>query len=337
MPTPLETLFLPFECKTLPFECPALFLGAGWHPVLETLSSSPDLWQPFRPAAQALETRAFKVLSAYPQGKTYALALVDLPKQVEEARHWLAMALGSLVPGGILVAAAANDANGARLEKWFAQAGLVPSSLSKNKCRVVWAKRPAALSDAVIAWKQAGRPHRVNIGDGIEFISQPGLFSWDRIDPGSSLLAEHIPPSLVGVGADFGAGIGYLSHQILQRCSAVTRLYVLEADFRALSCARANLPENRDIVYDWVDLSKPVDLPPLDFIVTNPPFHIGKKTDVALGISFIQTAACHLKKGGILLLVANAHLPYEAIMENEFTNIQTLVQKDGFKIIRALK
>ncbi|MFB2351671.1 methyltransferase, partial [Priestia megaterium] len=33
--------------------------------------------------------------------------------------------------------------------------------------------------------------------------TQPGVFSWDRIDPGTALLLARLPPQ-AGVGADFG-------------------------------------------------------------------------------------------------------------------------------------
>ncbi|HCJ19591.1 MAG TPA: methyltransferase, partial [Hyphomonas sp.] len=34
--------------------------------------------------------------------------------------------------------------------------------------------------------------------------SRPGLFSWNRIDAGSELLADSVPENIRGRGADFG-------------------------------------------------------------------------------------------------------------------------------------
>ena len=50
--------------------------------------------------------------------------------------------------------------------------------------------------------------------DEIGFWSQPGVFSWDRIDPGSALLLVHLP-ALSGRGADLGCGIGVLARSVL--------------------------------------------------------------------------------------------------------------------------
>ncbi len=40
------------------------------------------------------------------------------------------------------------------------------------------------------------------------------MFSHDRIDAGSRLLAECLPETAKGVAADFGAGWGYLAAQL---------------------------------------------------------------------------------------------------------------------------
>ncbi len=333
MNSSLETLFLPLQNGDVPVVTPALFLGASQHPILRDMDC--DFWQPWNPLSLGLA-----IVEKIPDQK-YSLALVHLPKQVEEAKYWLAMALEALIPEGILLAAAANDAGGSRLEKWFVEAGLEPSSLSKNKARAVWAFRPRSLVPLIDDWKQSGLPRFVDLGDDLKFLSQPGVFSWDRIDAGSKLLAEHFTASLRGTGADFGAGIGYLSHRLLSSNMPPKNLYVLDADSRALNCAKTNLEPVRgdcNLMFGWEDLNKPVsNVQPLDFIVMNPPFHIGKMTNNSLGRNFIETASHHLKKGGTLLMVANTHLRYEDILKINFTNVRQVAQKDGFKILEARK
>jgi 16S rRNA (guanine1207-N2)-methyltransferase len=259
---------------------------------------------------------------------------------VDEAKCWIAAALYALKSGGIMAAAAANDANGARLSKWMKELGLSFETDSRNKAKLVRAARPATLPPLVADWHRFGQKQKVQIGDGILFTSQPGVFGWDKIDEGSKLLAAHLPGDLKGIGADFGAGTGYLSGEILKRRAGVSALWLAEADARALDCAKENL-ENvrgaRTLEYLWADLTKPAALPPLDFIVMNPPFHIGKKTESALGLSFLGTAAHHLKKGGRLYVVANAHLPYEQTLQDRFARVRLLVEDNGFKVYEAVK
>jgi 16S rRNA (guanine1207-N2)-methyltransferase len=44
-----------------------------------------------------------------------------------------------------------------------------------------------------------------------EFITVPGVFSADHIDPASELLKKYLPNNLKGSGADFGVGWGFLT------------------------------------------------------------------------------------------------------------------------------
>lgn len=329
----LQTLFLPLENGDVtPPKGRALFLGAAAHPYLENLDA--DLWQPFKPLAAGI--KADNILP----NDTYSLALVHVPKQVDEAKQWLALALERLAEGGILIAAAANDAGGSRIEGWLKEAGLKSESYSKNKARAVWATK-SGHPDLFKKWKDGGDVRLHPIGGGLEFYTQPGLFGWDRIDPASQLLTENFPPALGGRVADFGAGIGYLSYRALENFPKIRALTMVEADARALSLAERNISAvrgEREISALWHDATR--TLPPalpFDHVLMNPPFHTGKKTDIALGLSFIETAAAHLKKGGVLSMVANVHLPYESALEKMFKTSKTIVQKDGFKILRAVK
>ena len=336
MSASLDTLFLPLENGDVPADGSALFIGAAFHPCLSILK--PDLWQPFKPLADGLGGHIR--LDDLSEGGAYTLTLVNIPKQVEEAKFWIAAALSSLAPDGWLVMAAANDANGSRLEKWTEELGLPYESVSKNKARAVWARRPAKLPALLSQWRIQGEIQKVQIRDGIKIFSQPGLFGWDKIDVGSRLLADVLPRDLKGAGADFGAGTGYLSRVILENNTGIKSLCLAEADSRALICAKKNLENVRSdcaLEYVWADLSKPAALPTLDFVVMNPPFHTGKKTEASLGQAFIETAAHHLKKGGRLYMVANAHLPYEQILRTEFAHMKMLAEEQGFKIFEAIK
>lgn len=335
----LQTLFLPLDQGTVLPGARTAFFHANLHPALRTL---PGLTcaQPFRPAAARLEAAGFAVTPDVQPVPACDLAIVHAPKQVEEAQFALACALLSLTPGGWLLAGAANDANGARLEKWLEAAGLETASLSKNKARAVWAKRPEVLDDLVHTWHTAGKCQAVDFGDGIKFSSQPGVFSWNRLDAGTAFLIHNVPENIKGIGADFGAGIGLLSRGVLAT-SSMAEWHLVEADSRALACASRNLTDIQGacaVHTHWADLTAPhPGLPPLDVVVMNPPFHTGKLTDAGLGQSFVRTAHRHLKKGGRLYMVANAHLPYEGVLSGLYASVRPLAQDQGFKILEAVK
>ena len=168
--------------------------------------------------------------------------------------------------------------------------------------------------------------------------SMPGLFSWDRLDKGTDVLLHHLPFALNGYGADFGCGTGIIGQKILQRYKDIKKLVCVDRDIRALEAVRTNLEPWRDkIETRQADLTKPIELPKQDFIVMNPPFHNGKKQSVAIGQAFISNAAKCLKKEGILVFVANTHLPYEKIVAENFSFHRVLSEEHGFKIIEAVK
>ena len=69
----------------------------------------------------------------------------------------------------------------------------------------------------------------------------------------------------------------------------------------------------------------------------NPPFHDAGEEDKGLGAAFIRKAAAGLRTGGRLWMVANKHLPYEAVLEAAFKRVTPLAEANGFKVVLAVK
>jgi 16S rRNA (guanine1207-N2)-methyltransferase len=236
-----------------------------------------------------------------------------------------------LSPGGALTVSAPNDKGGTRLVGELEAFCCEVTASSKRHHRFATTVRPDAPTglDAAIA---DGAPRRV---PGVGLWSQPGVFSWDRIDPGSAFLLDHLP-DLRGRGVDLGCGIGVLAHGVL-RSPAVASLMLVDVDQRALACAQRNVTDPRATTL-WADVRTAKNLPPaLDFVVMNPPFHEGGEEDRALGHTFIRRAAAMLRPGGTLWLTANRHLPYEATLKPLFKTVNQIAQVEGFKIYEAIK
>ena len=343
----LDTLLLPFDEGLLPWpEGGAAFLRARDGAALHR-EPRPGLVceQSFKPDAQALQRAGFELLdpdAADAGTRRYPLVLVLPPRQRDEARALLARALAMTAPGGRVIASVANTEGARSAEEDLRTLAGAVGHLSKHKCRVFWtAPMPEVADpaqDALAAqWRalDAVRP----IGDG-RFVSRPGVFAWDRIDPASRLLAEHLPADLAGHAADLGAGFGYLSVELLARCPGIHSLDLFEAEGRALDLARRNLASEAArarLGFHWHDVT--AGLPQqYDVIISNPPFHTQSRADRPdIGRRFIAVAAEALKPGGRLWLVANRHLPYEAVLTSSFGSVRTVAQRDGFKIIEAVK
>ena len=338
----LDTLFLPFATGELawPETGNILFLRARMGAALPAaLRDRLICRQSFLPFAQGLSAAKFLVDggAATPAGP-FPMILCLPPRQRDEARFVLADAVAHATPDGVVVASVGNKDGARSIEADLSALAGAVQSLSKNKCRVFWARIDRNRIDrALLAdWLALGAPRR--IGDA-RFLSRPGLFAWDRIDAGSALLAQNLPADLAGQGADLGCGFGYLSAEILARCPQVTALDLYEAERDALLLAEQNLaPLAGKVTLDflWHDVTTGLTRA-YDFIVSNPPFHVLKADRADLGQGFIMAAAKALKPGGGLLLVANQHLPYEATLGALFAQHRISAMADGYKIIEAKK
>jgi 16S rRNA (guanine1207-N2)-methyltransferase len=256
--------------------------------------------------------------------------MIYAPPGVLERRYTLALALRALKPGGRLDVMAAKDKGGSRLKKELQAFGVEVGESAKahhRRCIVIRPESLAGVDEAVAA----GAPRRV---EGLEAWSQPGVFAWDRIDAGSLLLAQTLPP-LKGAGADLGCGYGALATVVLGS-AAVTALRLIDLDRRAIEAARKNVTDPR-ASFEWADVRTLEADADLDFAVTNPPFHDGGAEDKRLGQAFIHKAAAMLRKGGTLWLVANRHLPYEADLNAAFKRVTKVADQGGYKVYEAVK
>ena len=263
--------------------------------------------------------------------RSYSRIVLAAPAGTLERRYVLAQALTALAPGAELIAIAPKDKGGSRLRKELESLGCTVDETSKNHHRICVVQRPQALTgvdDAILA----GAPRFL---ESIHLWSQPGVFSWDRVDPGSALLASRLP-RFEGNGADLGCGVGVLSLNVLQS-RAVARLTLVDIDRRAIAAAQRNVIDPRADIF-WADVcSRDVSLSQLDFVVTNPPFHSAAAEDKSLGQGFVRNAAKMLRSGGVCWLVANRHLPYEAALAAAFKSVRVDSEADGFKIFEARK
>jgi 16S rRNA (guanine1207-N2)-methyltransferase len=269
-------------------------------------------------------------LTDVPERTLAGMVMLAAPGTLER-RHDLAAMLVALAPGAPFTVLAPKDMGGARLAGELTRFGCAFEESAKRHHRICIGTRPAdpeGLSEALAE----GAPRRADTLDGLW--SQPGIFSWNRLDPGSALLLQELP-RLAGRGADFGCGIGVLAHGVLAS-DKVTALDLVDIDRRAIEAARRNVGDPR-ARFAWADVLALRDLKALDFVVMNPPFHDGGAEDRGLGQAFIRRAAEALRPGGHLWLTANRHLPYEAVLKPLFKSVRTAAEANGFKVFEARK
>ncbi len=324
------------------FNIPAtriLVVNAHADPLLARLKVAVeklDLWQHFKPEFDAIKNMGLTVSPELPAPDySYDLILLLPAKNKLQTLSWMALAMQRLNNHGKLLIACANDHGAKSYESALQKLAGNISSNSKSKCRLFSARKTDTLNNGLLTeWIDAGQSREIE-SSGLS--SQAGLFSWDRADTGSLLLLEQLP-KLSGIGMDLCSGYGLLSNRILADSPDVQTMHMVEADFLAIECARTNTAAWQEKVQlHWADATNNELPTQLDWIVCNPPFHSGQTRNVDLGQAIARCACKSLKKGGTLFLVANRQLPYEHVLQSELHHCQTLIQANGFKVIKGIR
>ncbi len=250
----------------------------------------------------------------------YVAAVVALPRAKAQARDLIARAVAA---APLVVVDGQKTEAVESIFKACRQRGDVQGHLAKSHGRVFWFS-----GGDFTDWLAGGRQE---IAKG--FVTSPGVFSADGIDPASALLAAAVPIKVGRVVVDLGAGWGYLSSQIVSR-KAIETLHLVEADHTALECAKLNVTDPR-AQFHWADATQFKPGSRVDTVIMNPPFHTGRKAEPNLGVAFIKASAKMLGPAGQLWMVANRHLPYEASLKELFATVEEVGGDGRFKILHA--
>ena len=278
-------------------------------------------YQTLFPVVHQLETAGIKCVQSIPEQK-FNLAIISIPNSKKLARHLIYLATKA-VPEGLIIVDGDKSNGIESMIRDLKKHTKITNFISKAHGKTAWFETPTDL--------EMYKDIPLKVEDGFE--TRAGVFSSDGVDPASKLLAQLLPRDLTGVGADLGAGWGYLSVKALET-NSISELHFIEADFTAINLAKNNLKDQR-VKFYWYDALKWKAPKLLDFIIMNPPFHHLGRAMPSLGEDFIKAASRNLKKSGTLWMVANRHLPYEDVVQGHFLSFLELSGSKKFKVIRA--
>lgn len=333
----LKTLFHPYVTGTVDLPQPGsriAFLGAEAGFVLpEGFVGEILAVQGLRPLFLKLEAARIAVTPTLPEGP-FDGGLVLFSKHRGENENHVATLLRTVRAGGLVILAGGKEDGIQATRKKLLELGLQPEHMPKYHGVAVWFTVPEK-ADAI-----AARLERPAVLVENRFHAAPGMFSHDRVDEGSELLASRLPTDFDGNAADLGAGWGYLSAMLAEKSPATNRIDLFEADFAALEAAKANLAANCPDLqarFFWQDLTREEVKERYDLVIMNPPFHEGHAAESGLGQAMIRAAAQAARLGGRLLLVANRGLPYEPLLGELFRESGELCRNARFKVLWARK
>lgn len=174
-------------------------------------------------------------------------------------------------------------------------------------------------------------------GHDLIISSASGIFSIKEIDFGTRLLIEN--SKIIGSDIlDLGCGYGIIGLGI-KKIHPDINVTMVDVDERAVRLSKENCELNKvnaEIMKSDIFSNPNLKDRKFDVILTNPPFSAGKK----ICFNFIEESFKHLKKGGLLQLVAPHNKGGESLkkkMLEIFGNAGELAKKSGYRVYISIK
>lgn len=284
------------------------------------------------------------------QGR-YTVAVLEIPAGRKFARRWLALAHAALEPGGQLYLAGPK-AEGIEALVGDARAlfGAAATLAYRNHNRVAVATKAAGNHQfpdwAVEPGIAPGTWHHFELAVGDELFaidSLPGIFSYDRLDDGTAMLlaalaaqpgqARHAQQH--GRVLDIGCGYGIIGLAVAR--SGAAQVDLVDVSVPAVAAARRNIAAAglANARARPSDAYSALGDERYDLIVTNPPFHAGKRIDYDAAQAFIGDARRHLAPRGRFILVANGFIRYERAMRDAFGGAEMIAGDRRYQVLQA--
>ncbi|RTE86240.1 MULTISPECIES: methyltransferase [Gammaproteobacteria] len=309
-------------------------------PAEAQLPSSISAWHFY--AHAIFQSRSNSYIGAQPPNvEEQESILVFLPKE-KKLCNYIFEALQSVSQHGTQLYIVGSKDSGAKswAKKQVGNWSAFQKTQSGNHCQVLcaeylaneprkdsWIEKNLSVTDVTLGKTQLS----------LSFL--PGVFSQDKLDLGTKLLLEKLPSSISGDVLDFGCGSGVISQFLLstqsERQGSINSMHLCDLNAFAIEASKHTLKRFNASCSFYLDDGIPANLPKVDWIISNPPFHQGKSTNYEIATQFILKAKSHLKANGKVLLVFNQFLPWERLLAEQFKRISVIAQNKSFKVVTA--
>ena len=172
-------------------------------------------------------------------------------------------------------------------------------------------------------------------GIKFEFYTSSGIFSKDKIDRGTLVLAENMVVKKNSKVLDAGCGMGVLGIAAAKLFGA--DIFMTDINKRAVMLANKNIELNnvKAEVFQG-NLYEKIKDNDFDVIISNPPQTAGKE----LCFKLIGESKNHLKENGSLQIVARHNKGGKTLgkkMEDVFGNVKIIGRKSGYSVYMGVK
>lgn len=171
----------------------------------------------------------------------------------------------------------------------------------------------------------------------VRLASDAGVFSADRVDPGTRTLLIEVPQPAASVrtALDLGCGYGPITVTLARRAPQAT-VWGVDVNPRAVALCRRNAD---DLGLTNVSVALPDDVDPaieFDEIWSNPPIRIGKPALHDLLDRWIG----RLRPGGHAYLVVHKHLGSDSLqrwLTERFGPTERLTSRAGYRMLDVVR
>lgn len=268
---------------------------------------------------------------AWPAGPPVAGVGVIRFNRVREANDLsVAAACVSLAPGARLVVFGENDDG---IRAFRTAAGVSFETVDAiGHGRVLVGQAPDRAARTLADFRRMGTMALPSAGTR-PWVSYPGCFAKGGLDAGTSVLLasfqqhERSPARVL----DHACGTGVIAGDLSARWPGAA-MTCLENDAIALEAARENVERAVPVLGAALGA---VGAERFDLIVSNPPFHQGRRRDDSVWQALVREAPAHLEPGGELRVVVQREVRVEAALGAAFARVERLAVSGGYEVWRG--
>lgn len=297
-------------------------------------------------ANDVTNARTERGISVLPEeAGAFDAAVVVMPKGRSLVRRWLAEAHAALKPGGrVYLAGATKEGIKSAIKDAGAlfQAVEVLGYRKHNRvaCGTKMPERPAEAGWLREPGISPGTWHEFEVdvrGARFRLCGLPGVFSYKKLDQGTSMLLSQLDVTRGSRVLDVGCGYGIIG--LVAARMGAAHVDMVDANTLAVASARRNIEFNEvgNARAFTSDALSAVSEEEYDLVLTNPPFHAGKAVDYEVARAFIEHSRRVLRPGGRLMLVTNTFIRYDRLLKKQFERLECLAETGRYRVLAGTR
>ncbi len=262
------------------------------------------------------------------------LAILKVPKSLGLLEHQLHQIREVSHAGTAVVAAGmARHIHSSTLELFEKILGPTRTSLARKKARLIFPTLDLESDPGENPWPKEYTEF------GTSVTSHAGVFSAEKLDQGTRVLLESLPPIEEAMDVvDLGCGSGIVGTVLAS--SSLAALTFIDQSHLAVESARTTFETTHpgaSATFIVGNCTTALDDESVDIVVANPPFHDDHALAEVTAFEMFVDAKRVLRPGGELRIVGNRHLGYHAKLKRIFGNQENLSSNPKFVVMKSIK